>query len=223
MEISNACKHGSIVYHPSLLPRHRGASAINWTLMEGDRRTGLTVFWADDGLDTGPILLQKECDVEPNDTVSSLYKRFLFPEGVKAMGEAVDLIVRGEAPRIAQPEEGASYDPLWKDPKLARVDFAQPAAALHNFIRGNDRALGAWAVINGVMTTLYGSHALLAGEPAADGVQVEMEGSRTPGVVTRQGLVIQAEDGGRLCISTVKVEGVVRPASELVVVEQLQS
>uniref|UniRef100_A0A3B4U1S7 10-formyltetrahydrofolate dehydrogenase n=1 Tax=Seriola dumerili TaxID=41447 RepID=A0A3B4U1S7_SERDU len=83
MEVIDHPKHGSIIYHPSLLPRHRGASAINWTLIHGDKKGGFTVFWADDGLDTGPILLQRECDVEPNDTVNTIYKRFLFPEGVK--------------------------------------------------------------------------------------------------------------------------------------------
>lgn len=52
-------------------------------MIHGDKKGGFTVFWADDGLDTGPILLQRECDVEPNDTVNTIYKRFLFPEGVK--------------------------------------------------------------------------------------------------------------------------------------------
>ncbi|MEQ2261218.1 Cytosolic 10-formyltetrahydrofolate dehydrogenase, partial [Xenotaenia resolanae] len=85
MEVIDHPKHGSIIYHPSLLPRHRGASAINWTLIQGDKKGGFTVFWADDGLDTGPILLQRECDVEPNDTVNTIYKRFLFPEGIKGM------------------------------------------------------------------------------------------------------------------------------------------
>ncbi|MEQ2182524.1 Cytosolic 10-formyltetrahydrofolate dehydrogenase [Goodea atripinnis] len=85
MEVIDHPKRGSIIYHPSLLPRHRGASAINWTLIQGDKKGGFTVFWADDGLDTGPILLQRECDVEPNDTVNTIYKRFLFPEGIKGM------------------------------------------------------------------------------------------------------------------------------------------
>ncbi|XP_074258403.1 mitochondrial 10-formyltetrahydrofolate dehydrogenase isoform X2 [Saimiri boliviensis] len=85
MDIIDSPKHGSIIYHPSILPRHRGASAINWTLITGDKKAGFSVFWADDGLDTGPILLQRSCDVEPNDTVDTLYNRFLFPEGIKAM------------------------------------------------------------------------------------------------------------------------------------------
>ena len=53
--------------------------------MEGDTKAGLSVFWADDGLDTGPILLQRSCDVDVNDTVDSLYNRFLFPDGIRAM------------------------------------------------------------------------------------------------------------------------------------------
>lgn len=55
------------------------------TLIEGDKKAGFSIFWADDGLDTGPILLQRECLVDPNDTVDTLYNRFLFPEGIKAM------------------------------------------------------------------------------------------------------------------------------------------
>lgn len=58
---------------------------VTRTLIHGDKKAGFTVFWADDGLDTGPILLQRECDVEPNDTVDTLYNRFLFPGGIKAM------------------------------------------------------------------------------------------------------------------------------------------
>lgn len=58
---------------------------VSRTLIQGDKKAGFSVFWADDGLDTGPILLQRECAVEPNDTVDTLYNRFLFPEGIKAM------------------------------------------------------------------------------------------------------------------------------------------
>uniref|UniRef100_A0AAY5EYG2 10-formyltetrahydrofolate dehydrogenase n=1 Tax=Electrophorus electricus TaxID=8005 RepID=A0AAY5EYG2_ELEEL len=148
MTVINYPKHGSIIYHPSILPKHRGASAINWTLIEGDKKAGFSVFWADDGLDTGPILLQKECDVEPNDTVDTLYNRFLFPEGIKAMVEAVQLVADGKAPRIPQPEEGASYEGIQKKSN-AKVNLDQPAEAIHNWIRGHDKVPGAWAVIQG--------------------------------------------------------------------------
>ncbi len=83
---------GSICFHPSLLPKYRGASAINWALIKGEAVTGLTLFWVDKGIDTGPILLQKEVKVEPDDTTGSLYFNKIFPLGVDAIGEAVDLI-----------------------------------------------------------------------------------------------------------------------------------
>ncbi|KAJ7414791.1 aldehyde dehydrogenase 1 family member L2 [Willisornis vidua] len=123
MDVIDCPKHGSIIYHPSILPRHRGASAINWTLIQGDKKAGFTIFWADDGLDTGPILLQRECDVGQNDTVDDLYNRFLFPEGIKAMVEAVHLIADGKAPRIPQPKEGATYEGIQKKENAEVVTF----------------------------------------------------------------------------------------------------
>ncbi|XP_047598580.1 cytosolic 10-formyltetrahydrofolate dehydrogenase isoform X2 [Lutra lutra] len=143
MEIINAPRHGSIIYHPSLLPRHRGASAINWTLIHGDKKGGFTIFWADDGLDTGDLLLQKECEILPDDTVSTLYNRFLFPEGIKGMVQAVRLIAEGKAPRLPQPEEGATYEGIQKK-ETAKINWEQPAEAIHNWIRGNDKVPGAW-------------------------------------------------------------------------------
>lgn len=76
MDIS-VCFHVFSIYYK--------ASFTSRTLIQGDKKAGFTIFWADDGLDTGPILLQRECDVGQNDTVDDLYNRFLFPEGVKAM------------------------------------------------------------------------------------------------------------------------------------------
>ncbi|CAB1345764.1 unnamed protein product [Coregonus sp. 'balchen'] len=126
MNVIDHPAHGSIIYHPSILPLHRGASAINWTLIQGDKKAGFSIFWADDGLDTGPILLQRECLVEPNDTVDTLYNRFLFPEGIKAMVESVQLIADGKAPRIPQTEEGASYEGIQKKSNSKSVPAGQP-------------------------------------------------------------------------------------------------
>ena len=99
---------GSIQYHPSLLPKHRGGSAINWAVINGETKTGLTIFWPDKGIDTGPILLQKEVEIGPDDTVGSLYFNKLFPLGVEALAESVQLVREGKAPRIAQDEAEAS-------------------------------------------------------------------------------------------------------------------
>ncbi|XP_052608862.1 mitochondrial 10-formyltetrahydrofolate dehydrogenase isoform X2 [Peromyscus californicus insignis] len=212
MDVIDGPKHGSIIYHPSLLPRHRGASAINWTLISGDKQAGLSVFWADDGLDTGPILLQRSCDVKPNDTVDALYNRFLFPEGIKAMVEAVQLIADGKAPRIPQPEEGATYEGIQKK-ENAEISWDQPAEVLHNWIRGHDKVPGAWAEINGQMVTFYGSSLLTSSVPA--GEPLDIRGSKTPGLVTKNGLVLFGNDGKALMVRNLQFEdGKMIPASQ---------
>uniref|UniRef100_A0AAY4EB44 10-formyltetrahydrofolate dehydrogenase n=1 Tax=Denticeps clupeoides TaxID=299321 RepID=A0AAY4EB44_9TELE len=186
MDVIDHPKHGSIIYHPSLLPRHRGASAINWTLIHGDKKGGFTVFWADDGLDTGPILLQRECDVEPDDTVNSIYKRFLFPEGVKGTVEAVRMIAAGTALKIIQPEEGATYECIQKKDN-AKIDWNQPAEAIHNWIRGNDKVPGLWTY-----------H--LWCQP------LEIPGAGRPGLVTKAGLVLFGNDDKALLVRNLQFE-----------------
>uniref|UniRef100_A0A673AZU8 10-formyltetrahydrofolate dehydrogenase n=1 Tax=Sphaeramia orbicularis TaxID=375764 RepID=A0A673AZU8_9TELE len=204
MEVIDHPQHGSIIYHPSLLPRHRGASAINWTLIHGDKKGGFTVFWADDGLDTGPILLQRECDVEPDDTVNTIYKRFLFPEGVKGTVEAVRLIAEGKAPRITQPQEGATYECIQKKDN-SKIDWNQPAEAIHNWIRGNDKVPGAWAKVDGQKVTFYGS-TLVNNGTAAKGEPLEIPGASRPGIVTKAGLVLFGNDGKTLMVKNLQFE-----------------
>ena len=79
--VLDAPKLGTIQYHPSLLPKHRGPSSINWPIIQGESRTGITIFWPDEALDEGPILLQKEVAIGPHDTLGSLYFDQLFPLG----------------------------------------------------------------------------------------------------------------------------------------------
>ena len=92
-------------------------------MIEGDSKGGFSIFYPDDGLDTGPLLLQRECDIGPNETVDTIYKSFMYPEGIKAMAEAVDMIGKGEAPCIVQKEEGATYDAYLNKPELCRYYF----------------------------------------------------------------------------------------------------
>ncbi|CAL1526963.1 unnamed protein product [Lymnaea stagnalis] len=194
-------KFETIIYHPSLLPRHRGASAINWTLMCGDKKGGFTIFWADDGLDTGPILLQRATYVDPNETVESFYNRFCFPEGIKAMAEAVELIAAGRAPRIIQPEEGATYDALIKKDKV-QIKFDQPATAIHNLIRGNDKVPGAWTIINGETITFFGSQLWTRLPPR--GTQVAIDGAKQPAIVHKGGIILFGNDGKMVNVAQVQ-------------------
>ncbi|XP_077810960.1 mitochondrial 10-formyltetrahydrofolate dehydrogenase isoform X3 [Macaca mulatta] len=178
----------------------------------GDKKAGFSVFWADDGLDTGPILLQRSCDVEPNDTVDALYNRFLFPEGIKAMVEAVQLIADGKAPRIPQPEEGATYEGIQKK-ENAEISWDQSAEVLHNWIRGHDKVPGAWTEINGQMVTFYGSTLLNSSVPP--GEPLEIKGAKKPDLVTKNGLVLFGNDGKALMVRNLQFEdGKMIPASQ---------
>lgn len=185
-------KHQTIIYHPSLLPKHRGASAINWSLINGDEKTGFTIFWADEGLDTGPILLQRHTYVSKDDTVETLYNRFLFPEGIKAMEYAVHLISENQAPKIVQPEEGASYEALLKK-SLVQIYLNMPAKDIHNFIRGNDKVPGAWTMIDGQQVTFSGSKMWDRLPPR--GTSIPIEGASQPAIVHKNGMVIFGNDG----------------------------
>jgi methionyl-tRNA formyltransferase len=149
-----APRYKSICFHPSLLPRHRGASGINWAIIQGDAETGVTWFWPDKGIDTGPILVQKRVPIAENDTVGSIYFNTLFPMGIDAMVEAVNLIKSGNAPAIAQDERMATYEPPCRD-EHARIDFAKPAREVFNLIRGCDPQPGAFANAGDKRLRLY--------------------------------------------------------------------
>jgi methionyl-tRNA formyltransferase len=168
-----APRHKSICFHPSLLPRHRGASAIAWTLIQGDSEAGVTWFWPDKGIDTGPILIQRRVPIEPNDTTGSLYFNSLFPLGIETLRDALGLIEAGNPPRIAQDEGLATYEPICRD-EHARVDFAKSGRDVHNLIRGCDPQPGAYAFLNGHRVRLY--------EPS-----IEAEVSQSPGTVVSVG------------------------------------
>ncbi|XP_064632154.1 cytosolic 10-formyltetrahydrofolate dehydrogenase-like [Lineus longissimus] len=212
MEVINHPKHQSICYHPSILPRHRGASAINWTLICGDKKGGFTIFWPDDGLDTGAILLTRECDVDPDDTLNSIYKRFMFPEGVKAMGEAVQMIAAGTAPKIVQPEEGATYEAKMIK-KIVEIKWDQSASTIHNFIRGTDKVPGAWTMIDGKQVTMYGSKLWEGATP--EGSEVEIPGMTQKAIVHSGGMLLFGNDGKALNVEQLKFEdGKMIPASK---------
>jgi methionyl-tRNA formyltransferase len=140
-------RHGMIQYHPSLLPRYRGPSSINWPIIRGEQRTGLTIFRPTDGLDEGPILLQKETPIGPDDTLGSVYFERLFPMGVAALLEAADLVVRGEAREIVQDESQASYLG-WCRSREARINWHSHIDLTYDLIRGCNPAPGAWTTFN---------------------------------------------------------------------------
>lgn len=160
-----APRHTSICFHPSLLPRHRGASAINWAIIEGDAETGITWFWPDKGIDTGPILLQRHIPIGPDDSTGSLYFNQIFPLGISTMGEAIDQIQAGTAPRVIQDERLATYEAPCRD-EHAAVDFSKPARTIHNLVRGCDPQPGAFAQLGDTHLRMYDA-SLIAEAPSA--------------------------------------------------------
>jgi len=181
--ILNYPKIGTIQYHPSLLPKHRGGSAINWAIINGETKTGITIFWPDRGVDTGPILLQKEIEISPDDTVGSLYFEKLFPLGIEALVEGIELIKKGIAPRIPQEESQATYEGLCTE-KDAIIDWSAPIDRVYNLIRGTNPQPGATTYFHGKTLKIFDAkpiYDVVGGLPgqiinsSADGVVVSLK------------------------------------------------
>ena len=213
-------RHGTIQYHPSLLPLHKGPSSINWPIIFGEPRTGLTIFWPDEGLDTGPVLLRKTVPIGPDDTLGSLYFDQLFPLGVAAMMEAVDAVRAGDAPKTPQQDlldaetmeavarvhgkqagehtevEIGTYEG-WCRAEQARIDWAAAAADVYNLIRGCDPQPGAWTTLQGRKLQLYACRKASAGGGAAGEVTA----------VDEQSFTVATGDGGAVSVLRVRPHG----------------
>jgi methionyl-tRNA formyltransferase len=147
-------RHGTIQYHPSMLPRYRGPSSINWPIIRGDTATGLTIFRPVDGLDEGPVVLRKRVAIGPDDTLGTVYFDRLFPMGVAALLEAADLIVSGTASAQVQDESAASYEGWCRTPE-ARINWHHHVDHVYNLIRGCNPAPGAWTLFKGKKLQLF--------------------------------------------------------------------
>jgi methionyl-tRNA formyltransferase len=196
----NIPTHGTIQYHPSLLPRYRGPSSINWPIARGELQTGLTIFRPTDGLDEGPVVLQKSCDIGPDETLGELYFNKLFPMGVAALLEAADLVAQGRAVEHVQDESKAEYEG-WMHDEEAQVHWHQHLDRVYDLIRSCNPSPGAWTWFSGKKVRLYDArkfvartHADVAGPPG------------TVCEVTDKAVVVNAH-GGRIEILTVRPDG----------------
>ena len=179
---------GTLCFHPSLLPRYRGGSAIPWQLINGETRTGVTVFWTDPGIDTGPILLQREATAGPDDTAGTLYYQTLFPLGVQTCIDAVTLVRAGNPPRLPQDERLANYDPLLTDAHAA-IDWTRPARAVHDLVRGCDPNPGAHTTWQGKPLRFYEPRRTAEGAGGAPAGSVVAVDSNGIAVATGDGIV----------------------------------
>ena len=159
---SRVPRHGTIQFHPSLLPLHRGPSSINWAIILGRGQTGLSIFRPVEGLDEGPVLLQKAVAIGPDDTVGSLYFEQIFPLGVAALLEAADLVIAGKAQERRQDESQATYEG-WLREAESRINWANHVEITYNLIRGCNPAPGAWTTLDGRRLYLFDSRKHVAG------------------------------------------------------------
>ena len=187
-------KFGTFQFHPSLCPWHRGPSSINWPIAMGKTRTGLTIFWPDDGLDEGPIMLQKTCEIGPDETLGDIYFGKLFPMGVDAMIEGLDLVKAGIFLKHNQRLEDGSYE-SWFKKDLAHIDWSKPAAEVYNLIRACNPAPGAWTELNDTEVQIFDC-ALLEGEGSPGDIVETLD----------DGISMQA-NGGRILVKRLRPKG----------------
>jgi methionyl-tRNA formyltransferase len=192
---------GTIQFHPSLLPQHRGPSAINWSIILGEGHTGLTIFRPTHGLDEGPIVLQKSTPIGSNETLGDVYFKRLFPMGVAALLEAADLVVSGRAVEMPQDSSLATYEGWCRDEE-ARINWHNPVDQLYNLIRGCDPSPGAWTRFNGRKLQLYAA-------------SKQATRAYVPTAVNTVGTVVAAGEnsfsvcthGGRITVGKVRYDG----------------
>src|SRR5712664_3823127 len=214
-------KHGTIQYHPSLLPKYRGPSSINWPIIRGDTKTGLTIFRPTDGLDEGPVILQKETPLSPDDTLGSVYFDRLFPMGVAAMLETADLVMAGKHRETVQDEARASYEG-WCRAAEAKINWASHVDFIYNLVRGCNPAPGARTTLNGKKLNIFDSRKHLFrtfGEVKGKIGEIS-EISAASFVVTAQGgrievLKAKHEDGRKVSAAELVAQNGLTPGSLL--------
>jgi methionyl-tRNA formyltransferase len=193
--VLDAPRLGTFQYHPSLLPLHRGPSSINWPIAMGATETGLSIFWPNERLDEGPILMQKKIAIGPDETLGDVYFKKLYPLGVEAMIESLDLVKSGKAPRIPQDHCKSSYQ-SWFSKAVAKIDWTKSVAHVYNLIRAANPSPGAWSTLKGVKLDLFDS--------------ARTNGAGKPGeiiAVSEQGITIAAASGGVIQTKRVRVAG----------------
>ena len=195
LEMIKSASHGGINYHPSLLPKYRGGSAINWAVISGERETGVTIHQIDEGVDTGPVILQEKVDISPDDTVKSLYFEKLYPLGIQLIARAVALIREGKARPIPQDESKASFQPVIKESDTV-INWKHSTRRVYDMIRGSNPSPGAITSFRGRELKIWEAKPYPLQGRAGDIIDI----------VEDSGFVVSTGDGGIL-VERVQFDG----------------
>ncbi len=192
---------GTIQFHPSLLPLHRGASSMSWAIILGRKETGFSIFRPTDGLDEGPVILMKSVPIEDEDTMGMVYFGKIFPMGVAALVEAADMVVAGKGPAIAQYEPNAGYEGIIREAE-SHINWASHVDITFNLIRGCNPAPGAWTTVDGKKLFLFEATKRIARTFS------EVKGKKIGQVVAQNGssLVIHGQ-GGFIEVHRARLDG----------------
>jgi methionyl-tRNA formyltransferase len=208
-----AFPRGLVNLHPSLLPRHRGPSPIQWSLVCGDRSTGVTTMLLDEGMDTGPILLQQRLEIEPRETAEMLSQR-LAVIGADLLVQTFDRLEAGDLEPRPQPEDGVNVTPMLHR-SFAKVDWSMSARQLVNRLRGFTPWPGLYTKLRGGRLKIHGLEEVLPARP----------GNEAPGTVIEaaaDGLVVRAGRGSAARITEMQREGKRRmPADAFLIGERV--
>lgn len=187
-------RHGSICFHPSLLPKYRGPSAVNWPIIMGDTKSGFSWFYPSDGLDEGDSLMQWECEIGPDDTVIDLYFKKIYPAAVESVLQVCDLFRAGNPPHIVPDESEASYERRCTA-RHSRVEWNRPVKGVYDLIRGTNPAPGAWTTYKGAKLGIFD-----AARVPGDGISSRVR------AISEEGIEVQCV-GGRVLVKRVRPEG----------------
>ena len=195
--VLEALPRGCINVHASILPRYRGAAPVQWAVIDGEPETGVAIMQLDEGMDTGPVLLEKRVAIDPDETSGELLAR-LAPIGAAALLEAIELIASGRATPIAQDHAASTHAPMLTKADGA-IDFTQPAPKVAARIRGVDPWPGAQALLRGQIVKVFRARAAAgtSGAPPAGTVVA----------VDANGLHVACGDGGVVVIRDVHAPG----------------
>jgi methionyl-tRNA formyltransferase len=199
-DFCNVPKFGTIQFHPSLLPLHRGASSMSWAIICGRTETGFSIFRPTDGLDEGPVILTRAVRIEPEDTLGSLYFGKIFPMGVAGLVEAADLVVAGKAPALTQYEPDAGYEGIIREAE-SRINWANHVDITYNLIRGCDPAPGAWTTMDGKKLFVFNAAKRIARTFS------EVKGKKLGEVVAVGAKLVVHGQGGFVEIERVRPDG----------------
>lgn len=183
-------KFGCVNVHVSLLPKYRGAAPINWVIINGEDKTGVTTMYMDEGLDTGDMILTSEFELNDEITAGELHD-IMKEEGAKVLKETIDLIEKGEAPRIPQNHDEFTYAPMMNK-TLGQIDFSKSAKDIHNLVRGVNPWPSAYTTYKGQTMKIWKTKVLSESSDKVPGtiLKVDKEGIR---VSTKDNVILISE------------------------------